>query len=128
MVGGDRTIADLAPAELSDSGGLFSSGNTRDDVRRVVGELGVSAKGCPVQYGGRIAIDRRSRDHLDQGRGRTIAMARGDQRSRGRSALLLVALWASFIVVVAILFNFVRWEAGQYELTGSTSRKAIDRE
>jgi hypothetical protein len=58
--------------------------------------------------------------------GGVAAMPRADRRSRGKSALLIVAVWASFIVVLAILFNWVRLETSQYELTGSTSKKAPD--
>jgi hypothetical protein len=51
-------------------------------------------------------------------------MAREGRRGGGSSALFIVAVWASFIVVVAILFNFVRSEPRGYELTGSASKKA----
>jgi hypothetical protein len=51
-------------------------------------------------------------------------MAREDRRGSTGSALFIVALCASFAVVLAILFSWVKSDRTGYELTGSTSKKA----
>jgi hypothetical protein len=53
-------------------------------------------------------------------------MARGERRGGWTSALVIIALCASFAVVLAILFNWVKSDRGEYELTGS-SKKAPSR-
>jgi hypothetical protein len=50
-------------------------------------------------------------------------MARGDHRG-ATSALFIIALCASFAVVLAILFNSVKSDQTGYELAGSKSKKA----
>jgi hypothetical protein len=51
-------------------------------------------------------------------------MLQGSRQSGARSVLLIVAVWASFVVVLAILFNFVKSDPSGYDLAGSGSRKA----
>jgi hypothetical protein len=53
-------------------------------------------------------------------------MARGERRGGWTSALVIIALCASFAVVLAILLNWVKSDRGEYELTGS-SKKAPSR-
>jgi len=51
-------------------------------------------------------------------------MAPGDRRGGTTSALFIIALCASFAVVLAILFSWLKSDPAGYELAGSASKKA----